>query len=622
MKKTLKTTLLLCLTTFVLLSAVSCEMLSGHFSPIDTTSAEETTAESTPEATTSNETTPEETTPTVTTPNETTPAETTPEDVFIFIVDGIEYTNESEALANLPEGAIFVGWVEITYRIKMAFYEFAETTPEITTPEETTSEIPPIEEPDYTLPDEVDLQGYTYKAYVRSNAYTGGDTMQDGNPQFYCEDFWVNSSKGEPEDALSYAVYMRNMEIEATYNVKIEQVSQTDNMVRELALFYQNCEKFDLTIILARSAAQAATQNLLTELKGLSGLDLTHEAYDQNSIKELSMANKLYYLSGDMNISTMDNIAPTVVNLERYENFAEEIVAQFGDDPIYADPYKLVTEGKWTMDTMLKIAALASVDADTTDGDLGASEIDSVGYFQYVTSALYYFYGAGGRLTQINDETGSPEFVIQNEKNEELFTYIFNNFNKNYRDIRYPYGYSGARKINFMTNANTLFTDMTLWDIRKDLYVNGNFEYGILPNPVQNPGDSYNSLVYFYNTVHLWAIPALCENLETAQLMMNIMAAYSNVNKPESTMNAYYERTLCFTIAPDPSAREVMNIIRSSQVYDIAILYNWGGWGDALFKLGESKYNNYGSLVSVMPNGAIPELEDTVEQFRNPGYVN
>ena len=478
------------------------------------------------------------------------------------------------------------------------------------------------DEPLYTVPEKVDLQGYTYKAYVRSNNPTG-TPMEDGNPAFYCEDFWIDPEQGEPEDALAASVYKRNQEIEGTYNVKIVQVSQKANMVTELSNFYQTQERYDLTIILAKSAAQAATQNLLTELKSLSGLDLTHDAYDQNSVKELSMANKLYYLSGDMNISTLDAVAPTVVNLERYENYAEAIVENFGGDATYSNIYKIVADGKWTMDTMLKMAALASSDVDDTDGDLGASELDNVGYFQYDKSTLYYFYGAGGRLTQINEETGSPEFVIQNDKNGELFDYIYKNFNKNQLNIKYPNGNSVGRKLNFITNGNTLFTDMTLWDIRKDLYVNGTFDYGVLPNPVHNPGDSYNSLVYFYNVVHLWAIPSLCENIENAQLMMNIMAAYSNVNKPDSTMGAYYERTLCFTIAPNPEEREVMHIIKDSQVYDIAILYNWGGWEDALSNIGkkETTTNEHGSLVLTMANGAIPELEDTIELFRNPGAI-
>lgn len=473
-------------------------------------------------------------------------------------------------------------------------------------------------------PEKIDMNGYTYRAFVRSNNQTGGDTMEDGNPSFYCEDFWIDTTAGEPEDALSYAVYMRNKEIENDYNVKIRQEKNTINMVQELERFYQNSEKFDLTIILAKSAATAATQNLLTELKGLSTLDLTNEAFDQNSIKELSMANKLYYLSGDMNISTLDSVAPTVVNLERYENYAEGIVETFEGDPMYADVYNLVTAGKWTMDTMLKIAEVATSDADTSDGVLGTSDQDNVGYFQYATSAIYYFYGSGGRLTQMTEE-GSPEFVIQSQKNQELYNYIYDNFHPSIRNIKYPYGFSGPRKTNFIVNANTLFTDMTLWDVRKDLYLNGNFEYGLLPTPVYQEGDSYNSVVYFYNTVHLWAIPSLCTDSEKAQIMMNVMASYSSIKKEGSTMDGYYTRTLYFTVAPDPSARKVMDIIKNSTVYDIALLYNWGGWGSELSDLWYRLLpNNYGVLVSQMntSSGAVAQLEETIELFRNPGSLS
>ena len=474
----------------------------------------------------------------------------------------------------------------------------------------------------YEMPEKVNMNGYTYKAYVRSNATTGGDTMQDGNPNFYCEDFWVDTSPeaAPPEDALSYAVYMRNKEIENDYNVKIRQVSQSINMVQELTNFYGNSETYDLTVILAISAAQAATKNLLTELKGLSQLDLTHEAYDQNAIKELSMGGKLYYLSGDMNISTMDSVAPMVVNLDRYRDYAEGFVEVF-NDPMYQNVYSLVTNGKWTLDTMLALAKLASSDADTSDGVLGSSDQDAIGYFQYNESAIYYFYGSGGRLTEMTEE-GSPEFVIQNPKNQELYNYIYNNFHPDMRNVKYPNGFSPARKQHFISNADTLFTDMTLWDVRKDLYLNADFEYGLLPTPVYEAGDDYNAVVYFYNTVHLWAIPSLVGDIDKAQIMMNVMAAYSNLKKPGSTMDGYYTRTLYFTVAPDPDARKVMDIIKSSTVYDIALLYDWGNWRTHFSQLWSKKLpNEYASLVGMMNNSAIPQLQETIELFQNPGTV-
>ena len=165
---------------------------------------------------------------------------------------------------------------------------------------------------------------------------------------------------------------------------------------------------------------------------------------------------------------------------------------------------------------------------------------------------------------------------------------------------------------------------MTLWDVRKDLYLNADFEYGLLPNPVKNEGDKYNSVVYFYNTVHLWAIPSLCNNYEKAQLMMNVMAAYSNLKKEGSTMDGYYTRTLYFTVAPNPGARNVMNIIKESTVYDIALLYDWGNWASELSELWHKRNtNNHGDLANQMnaANGAIQQLEDTIYLFENPGSV-
>ncbi len=577
MKKTFRSAMLIALTVFVLFSAVACNFLSGISTTEQTGESASTPQESTPFGTTP-EPTPEETTPEATTPESTTPEVTTPE-------------------ITTPE----ITTPEIT-------------TPEVTTPENTT---PPEDDPGEDPP-MIDLEGYVYRAYVRSN-YVGNNPIEDGNPNFQCEDFWYDyATGGEPENALSYAVYLRNQMIEKEYNVKIRQTPQRGNMADEMELFYLNGEYFDLSIILAKSGAQVATMGLLQDLNSLPLLSLQESAYDKNSVRELSIGGKLYFVSGDMNISTLDCLTPTVVNMELYEAFAEGIVEHFGGDLAFTNVYNLVLEGKWTIANMLEIAALASVDCDTSDGALGSSVDDLVGYYQYATSTLYYFYGAGGRLTEINDE-GVPEFVIQNEQHQELFNYLFDNMNRNNRDIQYPYGWSAARKANFITNRNTLFTEMSLWDLRKDLYFNADFEYGILPTPTYNEGDDYHSVVHFSNLAHLWAIPTYCKDSLIAQLMMETFVALSDIAVTDSTMDAYYTRTLSFAVALNPNARYAMNIIKNSTVYDIGLLYNWGGFVEELEKLGERIYNNYGSLIYMMPENAIPDLEATIERFINPG---
>ena len=87
-------------------------------------------------------------------------------------------------------------------------------------------------------------------------------------------------------------------------------------------------------------------------------------------------------------------------------------------------------------------------------------------------------------------------------------------------------------------------------------------------------------------------------------------------------MDAYYTRTLYFTIAPNPDARRVMDILKNSTVYDIALLYDWSGFETELSELWYKRTtNNYGNLVSLISINAQPRLEETIEQFKNPGYI-
>ena len=163
---------------------------------------------------------------------------------------------------------------------------------------------------------------------------------------------------------------------------------------------------------------------------------------------------------------------------------------------------------------------------------------------------------------------------------------------------------------------------MTLFDIRRDLYTKKPFKYGILPNPTYEEGADYNSVVYFFNTVHLWAIPNKVNNSEVAQQMMNVFAAYSNSELEDSTMYGYYMRTLYFTTAPDAGSREVMDTIKNSMVYDIALLYDWEKMASlTLAEMTTSARGIYASNVSNQ-NDIKEALDKTVEQLKNPQMMN
>ena len=470
------------------------------------------------------------------------------------------------------------------------------------TPEDTTKR-----DPDYIEPIDlsVDGQDYVYNAYVRSKAVPNGS--------FYCEDFWVAETS---EDALSFAVYSRNQTIQETFHCRIVQTdAENADMYAELKDFYSNGEKYDLTIILAGNAASAATANLLKDIQSMEYVDLTHHAFDQNSIKDLSMGGKTYYLSGDMNISTMDTTASTIVNLELYRDYAEQLVDAFGDE-VFGNPYKIVTEKYWTMDTMLTIAEIANVDINKADGALNPEVGDTVGYYEYYYTPTYYFYSTGARITR-TDEDGYLEFAIDDDYAQEVYEYLYKNFNLTLN----PWiPKQSSTRMPYIKTGKVLFVDFILWDVRKSYYTGEYYEYGILPTPMfdEEQEKYYSTVCFDGNTTHLWAIPQMCNDETKAGRLFQIMAVYSG--KKDSTMDAYYQKTMYMTVATDMGSRECMDIIKNNMVYDIAQLYNWGGFFKMIGDIDTVNSNQYPSKIGNI-DVAEEEMNLTLEKFKNPQYV-
>ena len=486
---------------------------------------------------------------------------------------------------------------------------------------------------DIEMPEIVDMDGYTYKAYVRDFAGTDPDAhnaqVQNGNNDYRCVDFWVEEANSTA-DVISYAVYGRNQQIENDYNCKIRQVSSDGSQLEFLVSSLQNGTGYDLTIITAKPAAQAATQNLLQDLNATTYIDLTKPSFDQNAIKELSVKDKLFFISGDMNISTMDVAGLSIVNMAFYEDLSESIVNElYEGDQMYSNIYNIVLAKKWTMETLLKIATKANIDIDTSDGELhvlpngvkNGQEVDNkynggdtVGYHQYLYSALWYFYGSGGRITQKNDE-GVPEFIIQKDASQTLYDYIYDKFNRKINAPWIPHESSNILNLNFLT-GDVLFADCSLFNVRSEIYPKAQFEYGILPIPVYEEGMDYQSVIYFNNWAHLWAIPQLTENQEYAERMMEIMAVYSSL--PASTMEAYYERTIYLQAAKDNGSREVMDVIRTSLVYDLALLYpSWGGIESNLVQIPNEDYAYTDITSSIIDTEA--KMQETIDQLLAAG---
>ncbi len=451
-----------------------------------------------------------------------------------------------------------------------------------------------------------DLDNYRYKAYVRSK--------NSGNGAFYCEDFWVETYSSDP---LSYAVYQRNMDIEDVYNCRITQTdSTTPTMYDEMKTFYLNDETYELGIVLAMGAASCATSNLLRDVYSLENIRLENATYDQNSVEQFTMGGKLYYFSGDMNISPLDSASVTIYNTDLYKTY--DFGTQLGDEA-YNDLYKMVDDGKWTVDAMLAMAKLVSVDSDNSGGTLDATLGDTVGYYQYSASAQYYWYGCGARVSELDIEDGGyPSIVYGGEKAAETFEFLYKRLNTKVENPTMPVGGSGTRKSNYET-GQTLFTDIILWDIRK-IYHENDYSYGILPIPKMSADqDRYFDVVYYpYETAHLWTVPTSCANADYASFLLNVIAVYSA--RPDNTMDAYYTKTLELSVAQDAGSRATLKIVRDCVTYDICLLYDWGGFiAGTLGKIANETANRYADATAQDAlDVADEDMNKTLQGFKEP----
>ncbi len=459
------------------------------------------------------------------------------------------------------------------------------------------------------LPAKVDLGGYVYRAYVHF--------IGTGSGSFYTEDFWIDPNSGA-SDLLSLAVIERDRQIETDYNCSIHMTDSTRySQYDEMKIFYNSDQKFDLAIIAGEDAVLCASDGFLSDLNSATNqrqLNLKHIAYDQNSIKQLALGNSLYYLSGDMNISPMDTTLCTVFNTTLFAQNKEKIVEALGN-PMYGDLYQMRDDGKWTTENMLKIAGVVTHDEKPDDGALRYDKGDIVGYAQYQIGPLYYYYGTGMRITE--NVNGYPAFSIASEESGAAYNYVFDLFNIHVNaDV--PRGERSDRAKNFQAGA-ILFADYIFWDIRRVLYAaESEVAYGILPLSTPEEGaPSYNAVQFIGFPSHIWSIPAKMQNAENAPLLMQVMAAYSNL--PGSTFDAYCQKIMYDEGRQEDErkSRASLDLIRNNLVYDPALMHSWGNdFVTMLYSITEAEQREYDSYVTeTSMKEAEKALQDTIDLF-------
>lgn len=394
-------------------------------------------------------------------------------------------------------------------------------------------------------------------------------------------------------EVFNDAVFNRNRQVEAKYNVQINAVygQSWDSAVGDLRVDTRAGElRADVyfTHVFAGVAAKVS-EGLLRTWEDVPHLDFEKPWWNQTVIQNLNIANKMFYIAGAMSIQ--DSLV-MIFNKDMIRDFEFE------------NPYTLVREGKWTVD---KLSAMASAAAKDLDGDgVMSPEHDQYGLeygAAWQTPSLMY---ASDLISVTLDGNGYPSINLLGER----YINAYDKISELLWDESKTHLFGGdTLEANDnprmgIPSGRVLFVQWNLFNVHNLRHTE--IDYGIIPLPKLNESQEK----YISNSwTGMYALPVIIEEnkLDMIGIVMESMSAlgYTDV------IPVYYDIVLKEKFVRDEESREMLDIILGNMVYDLGLNFQTGSSHPGFFvsSLFQKKNANYVSAVEKVMDKMIADYD-------------
>lgn len=375
------------------------------------------------------------------------------------------------------------------------------------------------------------------------------------------------------DSGLSTAVKARNDLIEERFDVVLKE--QRTETTADMISFLRNnaaagLSDYDMVMPFMSEAAMLATEGMFLDLAKLENIHLDQGYYDRDAVEGLSVAEKNYFVTGDLSLLSFACTHAIIFN----ENMIE--------DNSLEDPYELVRTNKWTIDKLQEMARVVTADSDGTPG---MSYTDTYGFLVNGNFASSMFIGCGQRFTT-KDSLDEPILAIDASgaiTAIDKITSLINDQTATGQIVEgssfYDTAIAAGKNVwetatESVANKRTMFRAIALIDLFDMSQYDCRF--GVLPTPMFDESQDryYNRVSTLYASCV--AIPFNVKNQEMSAVITDaLMQASTGTIK-----NAYFEVILkgrkIATSSSDDSL-EMLDIIFNTRVYDLGSIYNWGG---------------------------------------------
>ncbi len=369
-------------------------------------------------------------------------------------------------------------------------------------------------------------------------------------------------------DAISLAVYYRNLAVEEKYGITVVEYAVADyfNQLAEVTLSCgAGTDEYDMLCLKPEAVISSLVNNgYLIDLNEMTYMNLDAEWYDHNSIEQLSLGGKTFLATGAMLV--MDDDATGAVFFNKGLAAVYEV----------EDLYKKVDDGSWTIDEMNKWSVHVATD-DNGNGSMDVAS-DIWGCLTEKSTTLAFVAGGNLRIMDKNSEdypvvaAGSEQYYNMLDK----VLLLSNNFESTmFAEALSGYGDVWVEALDVAFNEDrALF--YAAWLNRATLFRSMETDFGILPYPKYDTDQqTYHSFVSLYCANSI-SVPYTVTDIDFVSTAIEALSYESMYNK-NSLTEAYYTKTLESKGARDEQSQRMLDIIFENTVFDLGYMYNWGG---------------------------------------------
>ncbi|MBQ9133946.1 MAG: extracellular solute-binding protein [Clostridia bacterium] len=433
----------------------------------------------------------------------------------------------------------------------------------ITTAAPVTTE-PAEDTPDLPDPSELDISG-EFRILVSGNSD-------------------VNDFESEDDEGttVEIAIYRRNAMIQEKYGVEItnEDVVKFNSatgsgtgFTKVYTDYMAGESNYDAAMIGTYDVATLAYSGYIHDLNDIQYLDLSKSYWDQKANKDLSIAGRMYYTTGDISIADNKFTHAILFNKDLIKDYDLE------------NPYELVRNNQWTLEKFSSMVKQVGEDLNQ-DGVYNASDL--YGLLTWKDPLLAVLASAGEKIATINDN-GQLELTLYSER----VLGLYDQFTAILYDQAHVYDYQYDNVTGGSTPSST-------WDTNRDAIFNeeravfyhnvvrtgerhrdSEVDFGFLPYPKMDASqEDYGHFVSAYHTQFL-CVPEAVENYARTGIILEELAYYGK----QLLTPAYYEQTLIGQTTRDEESAEMLDIIFATRVYDVGIYYNIGTYKEQLVNM-------------------------------------